>query len=179
MLEFTKAYIYKIYCKDINIKDSYIGSTNNFKRRYYTHKNNSTNIKTKKYNYKVYKFIRDNGGWNNFNIDILFIVNVSSKLELQKIERRSIQFLKPTLNVQIPLRTRAEYYIDNSSKIKDTMNQYRINNHDKLYKQHQCICGGKYTYDSRHQHFKTKKHIEFMILHSDNLEHILKVAKCA
>ena len=60
MLEYKQSQIYKIYCKDTNIQDIYIGSTYNFKLRYYTHKNNCININNKKYNYRVYKFIRDN-----------------------------------------------------------------------------------------------------------------------
>ena len=83
------------------------------------------------------------------------------------------------LKIQIPLRNKKEYYRDNSEKIKRTMNQYRIDNKEKLYKKHHCICGGKYIYDSRHQHFKTKKHTNFMISHIENLKHIADVMKNA
>jgi len=179
MVELNNAQIYKIYCKDINIKDCYIGSTYNFKHRYYTHKNNSINKNNNKYNYKVYRFIRDNGGWSNFNMDIIYSIDVKDNIELRKIERNSIKIFEANLNVQIPLRTRAEYYIDNATKIKNTMNQYRIDNKEKLSKQSNCICGGKYLYDQRHQHFKTKKHKNFMISHAENLKHMADIVKSA
>ena len=179
MLEYKQSQIYKIYSKDTNIKDIYIGSTYNFKCRYYTHKNNCININNKKYNYRVYKFIRDNGGWDNFKMEVMYSINVLSKLELRQIERTTIKLFEPSLNVQIPLRTRAEYYQDNATKIRNTTNQYRIDNKEKLYKRTDCICGGKYMYDTRHQHFKTKKHIDYMISHAENLKHMADIVKSA
>jgi len=56
--------IYKIYCKDENIKDIYIGQTLNINKRINSHKNACYNKKYKKQ--KVHKFIIKNGGWENW-----------------------------------------------------------------------------------------------------------------
>ena len=53
--------IYKLCCKNTDIKEIYIGSTTNFKRRKYNHKSNYL----KKNKFKVYEFINENEGWEN------------------------------------------------------------------------------------------------------------------
>ena len=60
-----KCYIYKIYKQG---KDEvYIGSTYDFKNRMRQHKYSCYNEKSKKYNFFVYQFIRQNGGWDAFD----------------------------------------------------------------------------------------------------------------
>ena len=60
--------IYKIYSKDN--KYIYVGSTKNLKERIKKHKSNYHNTNDiKKYNLKVYKTIRENGGWNECIIE--------------------------------------------------------------------------------------------------------------
>jgi len=46
MVNYEKSTIYKIVCKDVNIKDCYVGSTTNFNRRKQEHKYNCNNVKT-------------------------------------------------------------------------------------------------------------------------------------
>ena len=64
-IDYSKTIIYKIVCKDINIKDCYVGSTTDFVRRRYKHKSASEIITHQTY---VYDFIRQNGGWNNWEM---------------------------------------------------------------------------------------------------------------
>ena len=64
-----KDYIfYKIFCVDKSIELSYIGSTADWKQRNRSHKSDCNNENGKSYNYKVYKTIRENGGWGNFKM---------------------------------------------------------------------------------------------------------------
>ena len=58
---------YKIVSKDENIKDCYVGKTTNFKKRVRNHKSDCNNEKKRSYNIKLYQYIRENGGINNFN----------------------------------------------------------------------------------------------------------------
>ena len=63
--------IYKIYCLDDKIKQMYIGKTNNFEGRVRGHYNTCNNPNNRDYNTKIYKFIRENGGWENWKIEII------------------------------------------------------------------------------------------------------------
>ena len=71
-------YIYKLIKKDaINDDMIYIGSTEDIKDRMRHHKIRCNNIKHSKYNYKVYKYIRDNGGWDEWKYEIIDEVEVA------------------------------------------------------------------------------------------------------
>ena len=60
--------IYKIVCKDLIIKDIYVGHTTNFVQRKHAHKQSCKKLN---HSYKLYNCIRDNGGWNNWNMTIV------------------------------------------------------------------------------------------------------------
>jgi hypothetical protein len=122
---------YKIVSKDENIKEIYIGKTTNFKRRVIQHKSNCYNENNRTYNYKIYKIIRENGGWNNFDIIEIETNEYDNKDSAIK-ERELIEELNANLNIVIPSRTRKEYYEKNIEKIKEKTNiynkKYRENN---------------------------------------------------
>ena len=124
MPNYLDSKIYKLCCKDLNIKDIYIGSTSQLLcKRKSAHKNSCNDeYNSKKYNLKVYNFIRDNGGFNNWDLILLDNVPCNNKEELHSIERTYIDNLKPTLNTQIPLRTKKEYYKDNAIR-KERINK--------------------------------------------------------
>jgi hypothetical protein len=69
------------------------------------------NPKDKSYNYKVYKFIREHGGWENWDMIMVEKYPCNDKLELHKKEREVFETLKATLNSEIPSRTQKEYKI--------------------------------------------------------------------
>jgi len=155
MVNYNNSHIYKLCCKDTDITDIYIGSTINFRNRKCRHKSNCNNINSKKHNYKVYQFIREHGGWENWTMILIEKVNVNCKLELHQKERYYIEELKPSLNKQLPLRTKNEYdkgyYNDNKEKITEYKNE-----------KFTCECGGKFTKSNKNRHIKTKKHIKFL-----------------
>ena len=74
-VDYQKTIIYKICCKDLTIQDIYIGSTTNFKQRKRQHKNCCCKEGNLHYNEHKYKFIRDNGVWENW--DMILVKNVS------------------------------------------------------------------------------------------------------
>jgi len=120
--------IYKIFCNDINIKDIYIGATINFPRRIYRHKLNTTSIKSKEHNFKIYKFIRDNGGWDNWGVSILKECVVNHRKELHKIERLYVDSLKSSLNTLSHYKSELETQIYH----KEYSQRYRMINRDKV-----------------------------------------------
>ena len=131
-IDYSKSCIYKIVCKDTSITDCYIGSTTCMRRRKNSHKTICNNENDKGYNYKIYQFIRDNGGWDNWDMVLIEKVNVNDGYELHKEERKWIEELNSTLNSSIPTRTDKEYYNDNKEKIDEKKKEWRESNKERV-----------------------------------------------
>jgi len=134
-IDYSKGLIYKLCCKDATTEDIYIGSTTNFINRKHQHKGNCNNSNREKYNLKVYKFIRENGGFENWDMILIQYYSCVTKKELEAKEREYIEKLKPSLNCQLPGRTKKEWAEDNIEKIKEQQKNWHNNNRDK-FKQH-------------------------------------------
>jgi hypothetical protein len=126
---------YKIVCKDENIKDCYVGKTTNFKRRIWNHKSDCYNQSRKCYNLNLYKFIRENGGINNWNFIEIEKGEYDNKDSAFR-ERYWFENLNATLNSVIPSRTKKEnnkeYSKNNKEILKEYQNEYRKNNKEIL-----------------------------------------------
>ena len=131
-VNYNKSIIYKLCCKDINITEIYIGSTTNFKNRKNKHKWACNNINSKSYNYYVYKFIREHGGFENWDMIMICEYSCENKKELEKKEREYIELHKATLNKQIPTRTDEEYYNDNQEYKKKYHKEYYNENKERI-----------------------------------------------
>jgi len=97
-INYMKYFIYCIKHQSIDDNILYIGSTNNFSQRKHKHKKNTTNKRGKLYWLKLYLFIRENGGINNFIFEILENGEIENKLEIRKIEQNFIDKYNPNLN---------------------------------------------------------------------------------
>ena len=115
MSNYQNGTIYKIVCKDSSITDCYVGSTTNNSKRKSTHKSACNNDGNKKYNYPVYRFIRDNGGWENWEFVLLEDYPCNKKKQLNIRERYWFEKLNATLNDRYPERRNR----------KETLNAYR------------------------------------------------------
>ena len=132
-MNYSNSCVYKICCNDINITDCYVGSTTNLIERRRHHKSACNNKKGKDYNYNVYKFIRDNGGWGNWTVVLVESYSeCNSREELIRFERYHMEKLEATLNSQVPGRTGKEYYQNNSEKAKEYYKEWRQNNADEI-----------------------------------------------
>lgn len=123
-IDYSKTIIYRIVCKDTNITDCYVGSTTNFIHRKRQHKKNCNTNNT----FYVYQFIRDNMGWDNWDMIEIEKYNAIDKLDSHKRERYWIEYYKSSLNKNIPTRTDKEYYENNKEHYK----QYRKENKEQL-----------------------------------------------
>ena len=94
---YGKTIIYYICCKDEHIHDLYVGHTTNFDNRFLSHEQCSLLS-----DMKLYKFIRDHGGWSNWVMDILCEVYCKSRGEAALEEMYWYYKLSPTLNSVIP-----------------------------------------------------------------------------
>ena len=121
--------IYKISCKDLNVKEIYIGSTKNFKQRKRRHKYNCCNENGKNYNMKLYNHIRSNGGWNNFEMKLIDSITSKDKEIYEKCEAKYIRDnIDIVLNKEIPGRTKKE--------ISEKNTEYRENNKEYFKEYH-------------------------------------------
>jgi len=132
MVNYNKSIIYKICSKDINIKEIYVGSTaNNLRKRKNQHKTDCNNKNSNAYNSYVYKFIRNNGGFDNWDIVEIEKYDCNDKQELHKRERHWFEQLEARLNSQIPNRSKKEREEDNKDKIAEYKKQHYEDNKDK------------------------------------------------
>jgi len=175
MKNYNNSVIYKIFCRENEITDIYIGSTINFNKRKNLHKKDCKNK-----NIKLYNFIRENGGWDNWNIEVIENYVALDKQELCKRERYYYDLLKPSLNMCLPYRTEVErckkyhkeyckkYYEKNKEKFKENKKKYYENNKEK-YKLNNskragkitCECGSVVSKSSLARHKKTTKHKKY------------------
>lgn len=143
-------FVYKLFNPDCT--EFYIGSTKDIKSRKTNHKYRCTNPNNPKYHYKVYEYIRNNGGYSSWSYEILEHITTSiNKYELHDLERKAIQTMKPSLNCTMPNRNKKEYN-----------KKYKQDNKDYIYQKVNCICGGKYTMNHKARHMKTRKHRDFI-----------------
>lgn len=171
MPDYSKCVIYKLQCKETKIKEIYIGSTCNFTNRKRHHKSDCNNIKTKRYNYKVYQFIRKNGNWDNW--DMIPVEKYPCKDKIEKLIRERYWFdkLKATLNDDTPNRTQKEYQQLPKQKIKkqeyqkknkESCNENKRNFYNRNNYKITCECGYIISKIGKPRHEKTKKHINFI-----------------
>ena len=155
MPNYAKSCFYKVVCNDLTIKDLYVGHTTNFTKRKAQHKHSCNNPERKDYNYNVYRFIRANSGWSNWNMVLIVERSCNNSLEAHAIEREYYNLLGATLNKQIPNQTDVEYnkvyYEQNKEAIKAYQNE-----------KHTCCCGVCYTTQNKARHLRTIKHKQYI-----------------
>lgn len=149
--------IYMIRHKESD--NCYIGSTKDFRVRKNQHKCCVVNENQSNYTHPLYKFIRDNGGWDNF--DMVKICDCD-EYERLKMEQYHMDFIKPTLNcynVIVDMEDRKEkrsirhkkYYNKNTDKIKQYSIQYGA---EKVI----CDCGKEVSKQVRYKARRTGRH---------------------
>ena len=161
-INYDNTYFYKIVCRDLNVEDMYVGHTTDFRRRKNSHKTRCQNEGNSHYNCKVYTFIRDNGGWNNWVMVLICKCKCDDSLDAGKKERQYIEELNATLNIYLPSQTAKEYYASR----KEHFQKYREDKKDYIKEwqsiKHKCECGGAYTSSNKVQHIKTMKHQQYL-----------------
>jgi group I intron endonuclease len=161
--DYSQGLIYKLCCNNLEVKEIYVGSTINFKQRKYCHKSRSSN---EKFNVKLYQFIRNNGGWDNWNMVLVEYYNARDIRDLESRERYWLETLKATLNCNIPVQNMKEYSKKYREKNKEIIKKNKEDNKkqssERDNKKFNCECGGKYTRKSKARHERLQKHIIFL-----------------
>jgi hypothetical protein len=155
-IDYSNTIIYKIVCKDPLITDVYVGHTTNFVQRKYAHKQTCNNIKSPYYNLKLYKTIRSNGDWSNWDMTIIQFYNCKDLLEARHKEQEFFIALNATLNSIEPLPSKINISPKNSQIY--TVNSNITENNDNKYNCKICdySINKKSSYD---KHLLAAKHV--------------------
>ncbi len=95
--------IYKISCKDPAVTDVYVGHTIDFVKRQYAHYKSSCDVNCAN---KLYTTIREHGGWDNWDMQIVGFFNCKDLYEAREKEQEFFISLGATLNSVEPLPKR-------------------------------------------------------------------------
>ena len=139
MVNYENGIIYKLCCKNLDVKEIYIGSTTSFRKRKCKHKSDCNNINSRYYNRYVYEFIRENGGWQNWDMIEIEKYKAKDKRDLEKRERyfyeqmgAKLNSTKPFITVEETKQYSIKYYENNKEKINENNKKYYENNKEKI-----------------------------------------------
>tara|TARA_R110000765_G_scaffold201765_1_gene307168 strand:+ start:202 stop:912 length:711 start_codon:yes stop_codon:yes gene_type:complete len=190
MINYNNSIIYKLVSNNLEITEFYIGSTVNFTRRKNKHKSCCHNPNGKSYNRKVYQFIRNNGGWQNWDMVLVEKTPCVDKLELRKIEREFMEKLGSSLNMVSAYQSKEElkeyqkiysesnkdkikeqkkeYREINTEKIKEQNKEYRENNKDKIKEQNKIYFENNKEKKKEYQEINKEKIKEYRKIYNEN-----------
>ena len=155
MPDYTKTKIYRLVSKNPDILECYVGSTTNFNARRSLHKSDCNISNAKRYNSKKYIFIRENGGWSEWEMVLIEEYACENYEQARKRELYWQEHYSASLNEnrayvnikeeakkyyiknadEITLRLRKKY-AENDNNIKDKKHQY-YTEHAEKYNQYQ------------------------------------------
>jgi len=131
-IDYAKTIIYKLVHKDdLYDENIYTGHTTDFTKRKNAHKSDCNNPNNIQYNTKKYKYIRENGGWEEWLMIEIEKYPCKDKYEARARERIIQTEMKAKLNSDIPGRTPKEWWADNPEKRKDYYDRYNFKNREK------------------------------------------------
>jgi hypothetical protein len=173
--------IYEIRPVNKELVYSYIGSTKNFRNRKHQHKRDCNNFNSTNHNIKLYQFIRDNGGFEMFEMIPLEEYECDTRIQSYIREQYFINQIDNKLNMIkafISTEERKEYKKNNNIKNgkqyrKRTVEhkreydiKYREDNQLKLQQKNKekklCCCGTIYTGHHLRRHELTKFHLNYL-----------------
>jgi len=131
-IDYSQTIMYKLVPKDLNSDLIYVGHTTNFRQRKYSHKSNCNNTNGRDYNLKVYEMIRENGGWNEWQMIQIEEFCCKNKREAEKRERELMEEFNSKLNSILPFCSRKEYLEKNKEKIIARTKIYYEKNKERI-----------------------------------------------
>jgi len=136
-INYEKTIIYKIQSQD-HPELIYIGHTTDFTRRKCQHRLLSISETSKKSHLKVYKMIRDNGGWEMFNMVQIKEFSCSNRREAVSEEDKCMTEFKATLNTfrsfseLTPEEYAVQYRATHKEEKQSVDRQYREANRESI-----------------------------------------------
>jgi hypothetical protein len=113
-IDYSNTIIYKITCNDPKVNDVYVGHTTNFVQRKHAHKQSCINEKSPNNKCKLYEVIRANGGWLNWNMEIIHFCNCKNQYDARIKEQEYFVLLKANLNSIEPMSPKKPILVKSS-----------------------------------------------------------------
>ena len=170
-INYQNTIIYKIQCRE-KPELIYVGHTTDFTRRKNQHRTVSNCSSSSKYNRKLYLMIRENGGWEMFNMIQIKEYPCENKRQAEAEEDKMMQELKSNLNSCRSFTGMSEsdyafqYRATHKDRKKVVDRIYREKNKEaikqKKQKKMQCECGQTASSSHMSRHRLSQHHIEFI-----------------
>lgn len=160
--------IYKIVPKNTSLNYCYVGSTCCLRIRTNQHKSVCSNINSNRYNLLLYKTIRENGGWENWEIIKIIDYPCETEVKAKQKEQEYIKELNPNLNMLRAYRTEEEKkeQIKKENRTKEQLKEKS----KKYYHNNKEMCNQKTKeyYHNNKEYFEQKRK-EYYEAHKDEL----------
>jgi len=143
-MDYSKTIMYKIVCNDLNVKECYVGHTTDMTKRKHAHKCRCNSEKDKGHNLKIYKIIRENGGWENWTMLLVEKFACKDKHEACKREREIFEEIDAKMNTFRPYRTHEEHKEQLKQNSKEYYQEHKEERKDKARKYY-------------HEHYQERK----------------------
>ena len=151
-IDYSNTHFYRIVCRDLKITDCYVGHTTDFRVRKNAHKSQCSNISSTGFNFPVYQFIRENGGWSNWDMVLIAKHSCEDKLVATMKERYYIEQFNASLNAVVPARGVKERNILRKEEMTQYHKQYHCMNKETVQ------ANKKQYNDPRHQEITEYNH---------------------
>ena len=136
-MDYKNTVMYHFVCRDPSQVARYVGSTTNFVKRKAQHKCACNKPDQRGYHLNLYQTIRDNGGWNNWEMVPLEEFPCENQIQQHIREQYWIDKLSPVLNtnkayIEDKVAYRKAYYETNIEACKERMKAYYEANKEEL-----------------------------------------------
>ena len=157
MANYNESRIYKIWCNLEGIDEIYIGSSARFIERCKLHESDCNNINSPRYSYKLYQYIRNNGGFQNFKIHVIQEFPCENRTALNIREEYWKKELQPTLNTNRAHLSKNELRDCHNKAVKKHYTNNKTHIRSKAKQVIQCShCDKTHTKENKSHHQKTK-----------------------
>jgi len=171
-IDYSNTVFYKIYCKDANVSDLYVGHTTNFVQRKHAHKQSCKNPKSSNYNCKLYNAMRQHGGWDNWIMEIIAFHNCNDHYDARIREQEYFVSCKATLNSIEPM--------PKPKTIVSAKPQFDISELNSREIKLCCVACNYHTCreSQYNRHLETSKHITRTQINKNNTKHAISEYTC-
>jgi hypothetical protein len=156
--DYSKTVIYRISHKEIEGLD-YVGSTTDFSCRKSHHKGSCINPNSSHHHYKLYQTIRDNGGWDCFQMLEIKKFPCTDNREAQAEEEKCRQEINAKLNMRRAFISEEERKVERNENQKKyyEINKEQLNERHKSYRSEHTDQARDYNKKYRAEH---KEHLK-------------------